>query len=201
VRPTHGGPGATAQPLDYDQSGQWLWRPRAYIPVGLSRGWTFTQRIDLSLSCTHPAGSDNPNGTWKAGIGDGFVEEIVTTPELAENLRLWASVRFVLPTRGPSPFRSNQYQWAPVLSATYAPPERWSLTFYPENAPSYNGETHKWFVPIDLMLIRRLTQTVELGIGGAYVLVDGDPLYRSLVYGRVTFHFRHRSHPVPCRKS
>jgi len=92
--------GAMAQPLETirvdnwlsfqrntDNSGQWLVQPRAYIPVSLSRGWRFTQRVDLPVSYTDESGTDNPSGGWKAGIGDWFVEEIITTPALAENFR------------------------------------------------------------------------------------------------------------------
>lgn len=234
--------GAMAQPLDMnrfdswlyfrrftDGSGAWQIQPRLFVPTALSGGWTFTQRIDLPASYTDETGTNNPTGTWKAGIGDWFVEEIITTPELARNVRAWASMRFVFPTGGASPFGSDQYQWAPALGVSYALPERgltfnplvryfmsyhataadaskirkltlfpsvsfalpdnWSLAFYPENPISYNSTSRKWFVPIDLMLIKRLTKAVELGLGGAYAVVDDDPLYRSIVYGRLTFYF------------
>jgi hypothetical protein len=212
-----------------DQSGQWLYQPRFYIPFELSRGWTFTQRIDLPLSYTDEVGTDNPGGGWKGGIGDWFIEEILTSPELAPNFRMWASVRLVFPTGGASPFGAGQYQWAPALSVDYAMPEHgitfspvaryfmsyhatepgagrirrldlypivtfvlpdsWSLVTYPENGISYNAETHKWFVPLDLMLIKRLTKSTEFGFGAAYTLVKDDPLYRYIVYGRLTFYF------------
>ncbi len=212
-----------------DDSSQWEYQPRFYIPFNLSRGWTFTQRIDLPVSYTDQVGTDNPTGGWKAGIGDWFIEEIFATPELARNFRMWASVRFVFPTGGSSPFGSPQYQWAPAVSASYAIPEHgitfgpvaryfmsyhatepgagkirqldlypiltfalrdsWSLVFYPENGISYNDVINKWFVPIDLMLIRRLTKTVELGLGGAYALVKDDPQYDHTIYGRLTFYF------------
>ena len=68
-------------------------------------------------------------------------------------------------------------------------PDSWSLVTYPENGISYNEVTHKWFVPIDLMLIKRLTKATELGLGAAYTLVKDDPLYRYILYGRLTFYF------------
>jgi hypothetical protein len=111
-------------------SGQWEYDPRLYIPFSLSRGWTFTQRIDLPVSYTDQVGTDNANGAWKAGIGDWFIEEIFATPELAKNFWIWASVRFVFPIARGSPFGSSQYQWAPALSAIYAMPER-GITFSP----------------------------------------------------------------------
>ena len=212
-----------------DDSGQWLYQPRFYIPFQLRDGWTFTQRIDLPLSYTNAAGTDNASGGWKAGINDWFVEEIFTTPELAPNLKAWASVRLVFPTGGASPFGSQQYQWAPALSVSYAMPERgitispvaryfmsyhatssnatkvrtldlypivtfalpnnWSLVTYPENGISYNRETRKWLVPLDLMLLKRLSKTTEFGFGGAYAFVKDNPAYRYVLYGRLTFYF------------
>jgi hypothetical protein len=212
-----------------DDSSQWEYQPRFYIPFNLSRGWTFTQRIDLPGSYTNQVGTDNPTGGWKAGIEDWFIEEIFTSPQLATNFRVWGSLRFVFPTGGSSPFGSNQYQWAPAVSAEYAIPEygitlspvaryfmsyhattpnaaeirkldlfpivtfalpdAWSLVSYPENGFSYNEVTHKWFAPIDLMLIKRLTKAVELGLGVTYALVKDDPLYHYQLYGRLTLYF------------
>jgi hypothetical protein len=39
------------------------------------------------------------------------------------------------------------------------------------------------------MLIKRLTRSTEFGFGAAYTLVKDDPLYRYIVYGRLTFYF------------
>lgn len=212
-----------------DNSERWQYRPRFFIPFNLSGGWTFTQRADLPVYYTDKVGTDNPTGEWKSGIGDWFIEEIFATPELAKNFRMSASVRFVFPTGGSSPFGSDQYQWAPGVGATYAIPEQgitispfaryfmsyhatepgagrirrldlfptvtfglpdnWSLAFYPENPISYNDVTNKWFVPIDVLLIKRLSKTVEFGFGGAYGLVKDDPQYQYIINGRLTFYF------------
>lgn len=107
-----------------DGSERWQYRPRVYIPFSLSGGWTFTQRFDLPVSYTDKVGTDNPTGEWKSGIADWFIEEAFASPELAKNFTMFASVRFVFPTGGSSPFGSNQYQWAPAVAATYAIPER-----------------------------------------------------------------------------
>jgi hypothetical protein len=140
-----------------------------------------------------------------------------------------ASVRFVFPTGGGSPFGSNQYQWAPMISATYAIPEYkttiaplaryfmsyhatasdvsqvrrldlyptvtfglpddWSLSFYNENPIQYNQINHGWFVPIDVLLIKRVNRTFEFAFGGAWGIVKEDPAYRYIINGRVTFYF------------
>jgi hypothetical protein len=72
---------------------------------------------------------------------------------------------------------------------TFGLPDDWSLAFYPENPITYNDETNKWFVPIDAMLIKRLSKTMEFGFGGAYRIVDDDPQYKWIVNGRLTFYF------------
>ena len=212
-----------------DDSGQWQYDPRVFIPFKLANGWTFTQRFDLPVLYTDQVGADNPTGAWKAGIGDWYVEEIFTTPELAENFKMWGSVRLVFPTGGSGPFGSSQYQWAPAVSASFAMPEygisvgpvaryfmsyhatepgaskirqlwlypiltfamqdNWSLAFYSENGIAYNAVTHNWFVPIDLLLSKRVTNTVDVGLGVAYPLTKDDPLYKYVIYGRVTLFF------------
>ena len=106
-----------------DGSERWQYRPRFYVPFNLSGGWTFTQRADLPVYYTDKVGPDNPTGEWKTGIGDWFIEEIFASPELAKNFRMSASVRFVFPTGGASPFGSDQYQWAPMIGASYAIPD------------------------------------------------------------------------------
>jgi hypothetical protein len=213
-----------------DNTGQWQYRPRFLIPVNLPLAWTFTQRIDLPILDTDRVGPDNTTGKWKAGIGDWFIEEGFTSPEVATNLKLYGSVRFVFPTGGKSPFSASQYQWAPAVSAIYTIPDQhltvsplvryfrgfnatetnvtlvrrldlfptlnfgladsWSLIFYAgENPISYNYVNEKWFVPIDAMLIKRLSKTVELGVGSAYGIVKDNPTYKYQVYGRLSYYF------------
>ncbi len=212
-----------------DDTARWQYRPRFYIPFALSEGWIFTQRVDLPIYYTDRAGAENPGGGWKAGVGDWFIEESFATPEVAKNLKLQASVRFVFPTGGGSPFGSNQYQWAPLLGAVWTLPdykltlnplaryfmsyhaaengaakvrrldlyptatlalgEGWSFGFYIENAISYNEITKKWFVPLDGMLLKRVSKDLEFGLGAAYGAVKDDPQYQSMFYGRLTLYF------------
>ena len=212
-----------------DDSTRWQYRPRFYIPFDIGSGWTFTQRVDLPMYYTDRTGPENPSGEWKAGIGDWYVEESLTTPELGKGTRGNLGVRFVFPTGGLSPFGSGQYQWAPTvglthvsqeLDMTFAPLARyfmsthaneegagrvrrldlypqvtkrfdggWALGFWIENGISYNKVTEKWFVPVDVMLIKRLSKDLELMVGGAYGAVRDDPQYLTQVYGRLTFYF------------
>jgi hypothetical protein len=65
----------------------------------------------------------------------------------------------------------------------------WSLAFYPENPIGYNDVTNKWFVPVDVMLIKRFSKDMELGFGGAGAAIKDDPQYRYIVNARLTFYF------------
>jgi len=68
-------------------------------------------------------------------------------------------------------------------------PKTWSLALYPENPISYNAATGKWFVPIDAMLVYRISQRVEWGIGGAYAVVRDDSDYKYIVNTRISLYF------------
>ena len=68
--------------------------------------------------------------------------------------------------------------------------DTWSLVLFAgENPISYNYVNEKWFVPIDAMLIKRLSKTVELGVGSAYGVVRDNPTYKYQVYGRLSYYF------------
>ena len=49
--------------------------------------------------------------------------------------------------------------------------------------------SRKWFVPIDMMLVRRVADSTEVGIGAAYPVVRDNPSYKHNLYGRLTFCF------------
>ena len=87
----------------------------------------------------------------------------------------------------PGAARIRRLDLFPTL--TLGLPDDWSLAFYPENPISYNDVTNKWFVPIDAMLIKRFSKTVEFGFGGAYALVKDDPQYQYIINARLTFYF------------
>jgi hypothetical protein len=74
-------------------------------------------------------------------------------------------------------------------TVAFALRDGWSLAFYPENPITYNDVSGKWFVPIDAMLIKRISRTVEIGFGGAYGIVKDDPVFQYVINGRVTVYF------------
>lgn len=106
-----------------DGTNQWKYEPRLYIPYRFDNGITFTQRVDVPMIYTNATGAGNPGGGYSGGIGDVFIEEIFESTEIAPNLRLRGSVRFVFPTGKQTPFGSSQYQWAPMGGFIYDMPE------------------------------------------------------------------------------
>src|SRR5262245_33548735 len=70
-----------------DDSERWQYRPRFLIPFNLDNGGVFTQRIDLPFYYLNKVGQDNPNGDWKSGIGDWFIEEVYLSPEVSKNVK------------------------------------------------------------------------------------------------------------------
>jgi hypothetical protein len=210
-----------------NDTSQWQYRPRIFLPWVFGNGWIATLRTDIPMLYTNNTGPAKPEGGYSGGIGNIFFE-----PILLPNLTFRTSLRFVLKSpKGPPFGPDNQYQIAPGAGFTYRMPDvlrgitfspfvrwlrgfdgddganlistvqfipattfriddRWSLAFYPENPITYNSNTSKWFVPLDLLLIHRWKQNIEFAFGGATKI--GNPsgaTYDYIVNGRVTLFF------------
>ena len=74
-------------------------------------------------------------------------------------------------------------------TVTFSLKDAWALSFYSENPVVYNDAINKWFVPIDVLLTKRVSKSFGFGVGGAYGLVKDDPRYQYVINGRVTFYF------------
>src|SRR5690242_1925151 len=56
-----------------DEGQQWQYRVRFDVPFRFPSGWEFVQRAYLPLLLyTDRSGPANPDGDWKAGLGDWF---------------------------------------------------------------------------------------------------------------------------------
>ena len=217
---------------DTNDTDQWTYQARLYIPFSLEGGWTFTQRLQLPMTYTNESGAGNPGGTYSGGIGNAFIEEILETGDVAPNFRLRGSVRIVFPTGKQSPYGSGQYQVAPGFGFGYSMPDtlrgvtldpyvrysygfdpdpdsvqtirkwsiypaatfkldpQWSLLLYPDNPITYNDRKRTWFVPVDLMFMRRFSPAIEGGIGGAWRIGDSaDASFRYVIDARLTLNF------------
>ncbi len=103
---------------------QWQYRPRIFVPFVLRNDWIATLRADVPMFYTNNAGPANPDGGYTGGIGNIFFEPILDTAQVAPNLTLRTSLRFILKSpKGPPFGPDNQYQIAPGAGFTYRMPD------------------------------------------------------------------------------
>lgn len=105
-------------------SEQWQYRPRVFVPYAFAGGGVFTLRADVPMMYTDATGAAKPDGGYSGGIGNPLVEGIYDTTEVAPNLTLRASLRFVFLSPKGEPFgNDSQYQVAPGIGLTYRMPD------------------------------------------------------------------------------
>ncbi len=106
-----------------NNTNQWKVDPRIFVPYSFESGWLFVQRADLPMIDTSDTGPGKPSTGYSGGLGDAFIEEIFTTPEVAPELRFVGSLRLVFPTGRQSPFGASQYQLAPDIGFIWRLPD------------------------------------------------------------------------------
>lgn len=98
---------------------QWKWVLRFTQPFRLPDDWRVSLRADLPLLYTDKSGSANPDGDYKAHIGDMLGQIIFTTPRIAPGITANIGARVQFPTGGESPFGSSQYKLGPQAGFTW----------------------------------------------------------------------------------
>jgi hypothetical protein len=143
-------------------------------------------RMTASVRLVFPTAGGSPFGVnqyqWAPGVGATYA-----IPERKITISPFA--RYFMSYHATEPNAPQVRKLDLFPAVTFGLPDAWSLVFYPENPITYNDTTNKWFVPIDAMLIKRFSKTVEFGFGGAYGLVKDDPQYKYVINGRLTFYF------------
>ena len=148
-------------------------------------------RVKASVRFIFPTGGQAPFGAgqyqWAPAGG--------VTWKLREGCDCVTLAPFVRYHSGFAP----QYANVPVMreldlypAASIALSRGWSVELYPENPIAYfqNGSTWTWFVPIDLMLAKRVERDFEWGIGGAFrVGNSAAALYDYVVNARIVVRF------------
>jgi len=84
---------------------------------------------------------------------------------------------------------TTKRSWNLFPEVTFALNDSWSLVLYPEQGITYNERSHKWFVPAEANLSKRLGKQWEFSFGGAVPIVDDDKSYRWLVQTRLRYFF------------
>ena len=136
-----------------------------------------------------PTGKRSPFGSsqWKAApqIGLGYDRKIAEgyAFEIAPLVRYFRG--FSETHSGVTTTRA--YDVYPTI--TLYLPDQWAITMWDENPMTYNARTNAWFVPIDIMVVKRFGKYFQAGVGGAVRVINDDPSYKYMLYGRVSTFF------------
>ena len=129
-------------------------------------------RLFGSVRFVFPTGGEAPFGSsqyqWAPALG-----AIYAIPERQITLSPFA--RYLMGFHATEPGVSLMRRLTLYPQVSFGLGDGWRLAFYPEHPIQHNDRTSRWFVPIDAMLTKRLSQTVEFGVGGAYGLVRDEP--------------------------
>jgi hypothetical protein len=146
---------------------QWQYRPRLFVPWVFANEWIATLRTDVPMLYTNNAGPANPEGGYTGGIGNIFFEPILDTAQVLPNLTLRTSLRFVLKSpKGPPVGPDTQYQIAPGAGFTYRMPDLLrGVTFSPyfRWVRGFNGDKPS----------TRLNSTLQVIPATTFRLADG----------------------------
>jgi hypothetical protein len=68
-------------------------------------------------------------------------------------------------------------------------PGHWFVTLYPDRPLEYNQITGQWFIPFELIVGRRLSERLRIGLGWATKVAGSETRYRSLIEAQVQWTF------------
>ncbi len=89
----------------------------------LNDEWALGTRVDLPLRYNDRFNAlDNPNGDWKAGVGDVLLQGFITRQRL-ERIRWGTGIRTVLPTATGDQFGTGKWQLGVGAALAYDMPE------------------------------------------------------------------------------
>jgi hypothetical protein len=131
-----------------------------------------------------PFGVDNQ---YQFAPGAGFTYRM---PEVLRGVTFSPYVRWIRGFDGDQPDTQLTDTVQVIPATTFRLAEGWSFAFYAENPITYNRNTDRWFAPLDMLLIYRATDNLELAFGGATRI--GNPAgatYDHIINGRVTLFF------------
>lgn len=96
---------------------------RLYQPFFFDIGWQLTMREDIRVLYTNQIGTDNPDGAWRAHIGDMFAQAALKTPHIAPGLSADLGQRVFFPTGDLGPFGTGRYQIGPHFGLIWDLPD------------------------------------------------------------------------------
>ena len=146
-------------------------------------------RLRGSLRLVVPTGGESPFGAdqWQVAAGFGANWRL---PDVWRGVSVEPYARYFYGFAAGDPGVTTRRSWNIFPTVSFGLSETWSLVVYPEQGITYNERTHKWFVPVEAMLTKRLSKTWEYSFGGAYELVSDEPSFRWVVQGRLRYYYQ-----------
>jgi hypothetical protein len=145
-------------------------------------------RADLGLRVLFPTGDLAPYGSGRYQIGPHF-GLIWDVPGAAGIVTLAPLARY-MQSIGGQPAHStatSEFQLHPIIAVQ--PGTGWSITLWREHPLILDARTNRWFIPFDAMVTREVLPHLSLGVGVAVGMINDNPQYNDIVYGRVAFSF------------
>ena len=145
-------------------------------------------RPRVSVRLVAPTGGEAPFGQdqWQVAPGAGFTWRL---PDVGRGMTVSPYLRYFIGFDPQSPDVTTVRTLHVIPTVTFAISGGWSASLYPEKGLQYNARSRQWFVPVEVMLLNRVSNSLEFAIGGAYAVTRVDPSYRWLVEARVSCAF------------
>jgi len=145
-------------------------------------------RPRFSVRLVAPTGGEAPFGQdqWQVAPGAGFAWRL---PDVGRAMTVSPYVRYFIGFDPQSPDVKTVRNLNVIPTVTFAIAGPWSFSLYPDKGLTYNARSRQWFVPVEAMVLNRVSGTLEFAIGGAYAIVRDDPSYRWLVEARLSCTF------------
>jgi hypothetical protein len=145
-------------------------------------------RADLGLRVLFPTGNLPPYSTGRYEIGPHF-GLIWDVPNTAGVVTLAPLVRY-MQSIGDQPAHStptSEIQLRPIIAVQ--PGTGWSISLWREHPWLLDTLTNRWFIPLDVMVTHQVVPHLSLGVGVSVGLINDNPQYNNIVYGRIAFSF------------
>ena len=144
--------------------------------------------LEFGLRTVFPTGGLSPfgNGSYQLGPQFGISHRF---PNVMDGLVIAPTARYLFSVHEIYDDASAYKQWQLYPRVELMLPEKWELGFWVENPIIYDNVTDRWFVPLDVMVTRRFEGPISLSAGYATAIIDRQPQYKHMVYGRFAIRF------------
>jgi len=80
----------------------------------------------------------------------------------------------------------SEFQFQPIIALR---PGTWTIALWREHPWVLNTLTNRWFIPFDMLVSHQIVPHLSLGVGVSIGLLNDNPQYNNIVYGRIAFSF------------